>query len=200
MRTGARGATTHHPFDCSGATCENRIVKLHIVCLLLSIAACGKANDVPAMRAEAEGLVKNYAARFDELDRRANEIMRRGNAIGVTSPDAANASRLFATAQGKLKDLEGIVTTAPNEIKNAKDKLEMQRLLDSYQGRLEEGFTEVNSEFNAVEDWISVAEQRPQQVSHNESSTPATPAVPPPPPSDPNAPPPATDANGNPVR
>ncbi|HLL25567.1 MAG TPA: hypothetical protein VK427_25700, partial [Kofleriaceae bacterium] len=81
-------------------------MKLCTVVLFLSLAACGKANDLPAMKAEAQGMAKNYQTKLGELDRRANHILQRGNAIGVTSPDAANASHTFATAKGRLEQLK----------------------------------------------------------------------------------------------
>src|SRR5512139_2600091 len=107
MRTAARGATRPSPFDWGLRICENPGVKLLLVVasLILGLAACGKANDVPAMKTEAEGIVKNYQSRFEDLNRRADSIMQRGNAIGVTSPDAANASRMFAMAKGKLEQI-----------------------------------------------------------------------------------------------
>lgn len=132
---------------------------------------------MPAMKAETEGMLKNFQTRFDDLDRRADAIMQRGNAIGVTSPDAANASRLFATAKGKLDQLRGDVANAPAELGKMKDKLELRKYIDRIEKSLEDGFTEINANFDAVESWITQAEARPQQVSSRQ------PAVPPPSPS-----------------
>ena len=158
-------------------------VKHVLVVVLTLLAACGKANDMPAMRAETEGMMKNFQTRFDDLNRRANAIMQRGNAIGVTSPDAANASRLFAMAKGKLEQLRGDVSAAPTELGKIKDKLELRRYIDRTEKALENGFTEINADFDAVESWITQAEARPQQISQR----PTTPVPPPQP--QPEAPP-----------
>ena len=156
----------------------------HILVVVLSLlAACGKANDMPAMKAETEGMLKNYQVRVDDLNRRADAIMQRGNAIGVTSPDAANASRLFAMAKGKLEQLRGDVSNAPAELAKLKDKLELRKYIDRTEKSLHVGFTEINADFDAVEAWITQAEARPQQVSSRQ------PVVPPPPSGQPDAPP-----------
>jgi hypothetical protein len=134
------------------------------------------------MKAEAEGMFLNYGKRLADLRGRADAIMQRGNAIGVTSPDAANASRLFAMSKGKLEQLDADVKASPGELTKLKDKLEMRRYIDRKSHELEVGYIEINADFDAVESWITLAEQRPTQVSSR------TPVVPPPNP-DPNAPP-----------
>lgn len=154
----------------------------HLLVVLIAVAACGKANDIPAMRAETEGMLKNYQGRFDDLGRRAEAILQRGNAIGVTSPDAANASRLFAMAKGKLETLRADVTAAAGETAKAKDTIELQKMIDKTQKNLEEGYIEVNADFDAVESWITLAEQRPAQVSSRQPVVPPPPADAPPPP------------------
>jgi len=121
------------------------------------------------MQAETQGMVKNWAERLDDLGRRA---------------DAANASRMFATAKSKLDEMRGMIGTATNDIPKIKDKLELQKAFDKYSEHLQEGYTEINGDFDAIEAWITLAEAKPAQVSKSE------PAVPPPP----------VDPNGNPVR
>ena len=149
-----------------------------LICLIIAIAACGRANDIPAMKEEAEGLVKTYGARFDELARRAEAIDTRGRSISVTTTDERNSSQVYATAKGKLAQLRGTIANAKSEIESAtKDKLAMRRVLDRLEKDLEEGFIEVNADFDAVEAWLTLAEQRQgaQQVSRG------NPPVPPPP-------------------
>lgn len=128
------------------------------------------------MKAETEGMLKNYQLRFDELNERANAIMERGNAIGATSPDAANASRMFAMAKGKLDQLRAEVTNGPAEAAKAKTKLDLQKYFDRTEKSFETGFVEINTDFDAVESWITIAEQRSSQVA-----TRREPVVPPPP-------------------
>ena len=185
----ARGPTRPSPFDSHAGFCENPAVKHILVVVLSLLAACGKANDMPAMKAETEGMLKSYQVRFDDLNRRADAIMQRGNAIGVTSPDAANASRLFAMAKGKLEQLRGDVANAPGELAKLKDKLELRKYIDRTEKTLYTGFTEINADFDAVESWITQAEAKPQQVSSRQ------PAVPPP--AQPDAP---AQPNPNPVQ
>lgn len=160
MRTAARGATTPNPFDCAWGCAKTPGVKL-ISLVVLFVISCGRANDLPAMKEEAEGLVSTYKVRFAHLRQRAEAILQRGNAIGVTSPDAANASRMFAQSKGKLEQLVAELDNAKAEIERvSKDKLEMRKYLDRTERSLESGFIEINSDFDAVESWISNAEQR----------------------------------------
>jgi hypothetical protein len=172
-RTAAPGATKPSPFDWRRGICDNSGVKFHTFVLFLALTACGKANDLPAMKTEAEGIVKNFQTRFEDLNRRADSIMQRGNAIGVTSPDAASASRMFAMAKSKLEQLRGDVNNASGEIAKVKDKIEMQKYIDRTKNQLEDGYIEINTDFDAVESWITLAEAGPQ-VAHRE------PVVPPP--------------------
>jgi len=174
-------------FDCRRCICENPGVKFPTLLLVIALAACGKANDVPAIRAEADIMLKNYQAKLDDLSRRADSIMQRGNAIGVTSPDAANASRLFAMAKTKLEGLRADVAASPGEIAKLKTPLEVRQSVGRKANALDTGYREINADFDAVESWITLAESRPTQVSSNQ------PVVPPPPTSNPQQPqPPAT--------
>lgn len=165
-------------------------MKLHTLAVVLSstlaLGACGKANDAPAIKAEADGTFKNYKTRLDHLNSRAESILQRGNAIGVTNPDAANASRLFAMAKGKLEQLRGDIAAAPGELAKIKERLELIRFVDRKERELHSGYVEINADFDAVESWITLAESQPARVS-------SRPAVPPPP-----ANPGATGAGGTP--
>ena len=166
-------------------------MKLHTLFLCLALAACGKANDLPAMQAEGQGMVKNWTERFEDLERRSDAIMKRGNDLekrnGGVSPEGQRAIGLFKTAAQKLESLKGVIGTATNDIPKTKTAAEMQKTLDSVGERLEDGYTEINADFSAVESWLTLAEAQPApQVSKNE--TPAAPAPEP------------VDANGNPVR
>ena len=169
-------------------------MKLHTLVVVLSLGACGKANDAPAIKAEAEGTFQNYKTRLDQLGSRADSIMQRGNAIGVTNPDAANASRLFAMAKGKLEQLRGDIGAAPAELTKIKDRLELIRYVDRKEHELLVGYTEINADFDAVESWITLAESQPAQASARQ------PVVPPPTPNDPPPPgnPGTTGAGGTP--
>ena len=180
MPTAARGVTTPRPFDAGRGSCENTGVKLYTFVLLLAIAACGRANDLPAMKEEAEGIVKNYGARLDELARRAESIDARGRTISVTTTDERNSSQVYATAKGKLAQLRATVANAKSEIdSSSKDRLALRRVLDRLEKDLKNGFIEVNSDFDAVESWLTLAEQR--QGSQASVSRRGNTPVPPPP-------------------
>ncbi len=153
----------------------------HFIVLAVLLIACGKANDLPAMKVEADGLAKNYQVRFDELSRRADAIMQRGNAIGVTNPEAVQASRTFAAAKGKLEQLKTQAKNAPAEIAAIKERMPMQQYYDTTKRSLEDGYTQVNGDFDAVESWITLAEAKPQQVTRREVPAPDQPPAPPPP-------------------
>ena len=133
------------------------------------------------MKIEADGLVKTYQARFDDLNRRADAIMQRGNAIGVTSAEAVQASRTFAASKAKLDQLRAQMKNAPGEIAAIKEKLAMQQYFDNTSRTLREGYTVINADFDAVESWITLAEQTPQQVTRREVPAPDSPPSPPPP-------------------
>ncbi|MDQ3336873.1 MAG: hypothetical protein M4D80_17035 [Myxococcota bacterium] len=154
-------------------------MKLHTIAVVLSstlaLGACGKANDTPAIRVEAEGMFRNYQVRLDHLNSRADSIMQRGNAIGVTNPDAANASRLFATAKSKLEQLKGDLAAAPNEMPKLKDRLELVKYFDRKKQDLRTSFIQVNADFDAVESWITLAESQTQVASRQPVVPPPTP-------------------------
>ena len=154
-------------------------MKLYTLVLLIAVAACGKANDLPAMKEEAGGLVKRYQEHFELLAKRASMIEQRGNAVGVTTPEARNASQVYARAKGKLEQIRGDLRNAPTEIAAVKERLEMRRWFDRMERQLEDGSIEINADFSAVESWLTVHERRTTQVS-GRATVPVTPIVPPP--------------------
>jgi hypothetical protein len=159
--------------------------KLVLVLICSVTVACGRANDLPAMRTEAEGIVKNYAARFEDLNRRAEAILQRGNALRVSDPDGQAASRLFGAAKSRLDEMRNLVTTAGAKITAAsKDRLAMRELTDKLAREMRDAHTTINADFDAVESWMASAEARPQQISRAPDAKAAPPVVPPPPPSE----------------
>ena len=167
------------PFDCAGRSCENTAVKLYTLVLLIAVAACGKANDLPAMKEEAGGLVKRYHEHLELLAKRASGIEQRGNAVGVTTPEARNASQIYARAKAKLEQLRATVRNAPTEIAAIKEPVEMRRWFDRTEKQLVDGSIEINADFSAIESWLTVHERRKNQVS-GRANAPVTPIVPPP--------------------
>lgn len=132
------------------------------------------------MKAEAEGLVKNYQTRFEDLSRRADAIMQRGNAISASAPDAASAVQMFRVAKAKLETLKAQTKNAPGEIAQIKDTAAMQKYFDDATRGLGEGYTQVNADFDAIESWITLAEAKPQQVTRREPVVPSPGSSPPP--------------------
>ncbi|MBA3397197.1 MAG: hypothetical protein H0T89_31500 [Deltaproteobacteria bacterium] len=133
--------------------------------LLALSGGCGKTSDVPHLQEEAVGMIKNYSIRFDDLRRRGEAIMQRGNSLGVSQAEAQVPLQTFGAAMNRLDTLRTRATTATTEINSlaAKgDRLELQRLSDSLRNELRSGFTEINADLDAVESWIAIAEQRPR--------------------------------------
>lgn len=156
------------------------LATLFALSLALS-GGCGKTSDLPHMQQEASGMVVNYAARFDDLRRRGEAIMQRGNSLGVSQTEAQVPLQVFGAAMNRLDGLSKRATAATAEINSlaAKgDRLALQRLSDSLRTELRSGFTEINADLDAVESWISIAEQRPRQVAAGTpgSGDPAAPA------------------------
>lgn len=130
--------------------------------LVCGLTGCGREANLPAMQEEANGLVKDYAARFEWLARRADALNARGNALGVTRPDAAAAGQMFSSAVQELKSLRETAASAPAQINAAAangKQAELQRLLDSLDIQFGNGWTVVNAKLDAVESWIVNAER-----------------------------------------
>ncbi len=164
-------------------------MKIRILASLIALSlalvlsgGCGKTSDLPHLQEETAGMVTSYAARFDDLRRRGEAIMERGNSLGVSQAEAQVPLQIFGAAMNRLDALRTRATTATTEIKSlaAKgDRLALQKLGDSLRTELRSGFTEINADLDAVESWISIAEQRPRgQVAARApgSGDPAAPA------------------------
>jgi hypothetical protein len=161
------------------------------LCLLvvLGLAACGKTNDVAELHDEAMGVAKYYQPRLDELAKRANAIVRRGN-VPADAPGLAEARARLTEAGKKLGELQSIVAPAAggkSEVEKQADELakagnvaDLDKLVADTRNRLDEGTLEVNDAFTTVENWLSATEERMKQ---NPAANPPAP--------NPEAPPPA---------
>ncbi|MDQ3296399.1 MAG: hypothetical protein M3619_07440, partial [Myxococcota bacterium] len=84
--------------------------------LLALSGGCGKTSDVPHLQEEAVGMIKNYSIRFDDLRRRGEAIMQRGNSLGVSQAEAQVPLQTFGAAMNRLDTLRTRATTATTEI------------------------------------------------------------------------------------
>jgi hypothetical protein len=189
---------------------KTRGVKLFllVLCSVLTLAACEKASDIPALQQELTGIAANYKQKLDELEQRGKRLAEHLNKVGSNAPRFDEAQTAFVQAGRAFTRLRDVATRVPNDVatalkankpealraiaeqlkpsKNPADpnnkatdvQLELTRVMDALQSHLEDGYTEVNSTLDAVDGWIATVE-----------SLPAAPAPPP------TTPP--TDTNGS---
>lgn len=143
------------------------------------VAACGKASDLPHLQEEANGIVANFKPRFDDLQRRGEALMQRGNALGATASDGNAARQTFGTAMTKLQNMRQRLQAAPAAINTAatKGRIDLQREMDGLRSELTSAFTEINADLGAVENWIQLAEA----AKPTGGAAKTQPVVPPPP-------------------
>ena len=150
-----------------------------VIASLASLFACEKTSDVPAMQDEANGIVSMYKPRFDELSKRVIALEQRGRMLPPDPPGVGEARTLFVDTNKKLGELRGLIEQAPNAISTAtkadNPRGELVKLMGEISGRLDEGQTEVNTNLDAVESWLTQTEWRPR------GATPPPPVTPPPP-------------------
>jgi len=184
-------------------------MKHWLVFAMLAAAACDKTSDLPAMQHEMAGLVKNYSVRFDELEKRGSELTRRLKDQPAEAPGLVEANNTLAEAGNQFRGLHDILGRVPNEIKaatsagkpdqlrqiadsltgNATEKtppvdleLELGRVMDALQARLEHGYVEINTDLDAVDSALWLAERavvNPRPVEPKKvDAPPAAPAAP----------------------
>ena len=137
---------------------KSRTLAALLLCVVL--AACGKPNDVPQMQSEATYMATSYAARFDAMRRRAEDLMRRGRVLTGNVENMAEASAMLMQANRKLGELRADAQKATTDIANAAkvSRDELGRTHDELREKLENGATEVNRELDSVEAWMFRAE------------------------------------------
>jgi hypothetical protein len=184
-------------------------MKHWLVFAMLAAAACDKTSDLPAMQHEMAGLVKNYSVRFDELEKRGSELTRRLKDQPAEAPGLVEANNTLAEAGNLFRGLHDILGRVPNEIKaatsagkpdqlrqiadsltgNATEKappvdleLELGRVMDALEARLEHGYVEINADLDAVDSALWLAERAaatPKPAEPKKADAPApTPAPP----------------------
>jgi len=175
-------------------------MKHWVLLAILAVAACEKTSDLPAMQQEMTGMVKSYAAKFDELEQRGSQLTQRLKTLPSESPSLIDANNTLAEAGNRFRELHDVLGRVPNEIKAAvtagkPDQLrqisdglmgnptekapptelevELARANDALRRRLEEGFVEINSALDAVDSALALAENRPAAPATQKTETPA---------------------------
>jgi hypothetical protein len=160
-------------------------MKLIVLLVTLSLAACEKSSDVGAMQDEANAVVNTYRVRFEAQAQRLKALNERGTYTpnARTATDFVQIGQVFADAQKTLSKMQNLVRNAPTQIANAAKaddaRAKLIAELGTYKNQLEAGHREINRNLDAVESWLAYVELRPRN--------PAT-VVPPPPTNPPPSP------------
>jgi hypothetical protein len=170
-------------------------MKQHVLLFVAAIAAaagCGKPSDLRPMQEEANGFARSYEERVTALDRRAQDLLKRGEKLQL-GPDSEPASdQLGDLLRVLIPGMQAALREAPARIDRiVKDEKldepkklhELRSYTDQIQLRLTNDWIRANAKLDAVEAWLSRAEARPR-VSRPEPAAPPPAAEPPPPGSD----------------
>ena len=158
------------------------------------LVACGKSNDVSTLHQEAVQTAAYYQAKLDGVDRRVNDIFRRGTTIPANLPGIEEVGRRLTEAKDTLIQLRGILAKGPDG-KSAVEKQadlaakdrkveDLEKLIQDTDETAERGLRVITDDLNAVEGWIAIYDQG---LAHEVAAAP-TPA---PTPAQPEATPPA---------
>ena len=148
-----------------------------------SAAGCEKSSDLAPVVAESKGIVDSYQQRATELERRANDLVRRGLAINAGQDEPA--SHLLTASRTEIEAMKAALRDAPTRISRtaADDKLDEQKKVAELRtfkhqihAQLDDGWLKTNAKLDAVEAWLSRAESRPtgQPASAPAPATPPT--------------------------
>jgi hypothetical protein len=133
-----------------------------------SAAGCEKSSDLAPVMAETKGIVESYQQRATELERRANDLVRRGLAINAGQDEPA--SHLLTSARTDIEGMKATLRDAPPQLARATgdDKLdehkkvaELRALRHRIATQLDDSVVKISTRLNAVEAWLSRAESRP---------------------------------------
>ncbi len=124
--------------------------------LLLTIAACGKANDVPTLQEDAHAIVKYYTPKLDAATRRIEHVLQVSGKVPKDLPGSDEALRALVDARDKLVELRKIEKDVEKQLAglNSEDKLaDLERLVEDEEKKYDEGLTFVNENLSEVESW-----------------------------------------------
>ena len=180
-------------------------MNLRILSFLLSsslaLVACGKTSDIPALQNEVAGVAQSHKERLEELEKRGNEVAAQLKGMPQSSPGFPDANAKLASAGSRFRELRNVVNMVGAEIQKAgtpeaaralSDRLaprgalkdiqladqaiELQRVMDLLDKRIEDDYPDIVADLGAVESWLAIAATRPRDSIDSQ---------PPPPPSEP---------------
>ena len=168
-----------------------------LLAALATLGACGKPNDIKTLHHEAEVVTQYYRPKLDTLDKRVQNIFKRGTTIPANLPGIEEVGKKLTEARDSIQQLRGIIGQTDKDspvIKQAdqaaKDHKvdDLEKLVFDTEKTLQEGTTVVEDDLYSVESWIALYDQG---INRAEGEMPA----PPPPPAQPQ---PETPAPGAP--
>lgn len=136
------------------------------VVALAVIPACGKHNDVAALREEAVQTAKYYQPKVDELQARVDAIFARGKSIPGNLPGIEDVGRRLQEARDTLQKLRGVIGTTPTDKVSAVEKqadeaakagkvADLRKLVHDTEELIDSSLTVVNDDLDSVEAWIA---------------------------------------------
>ncbi|HEY0252003.1 MAG TPA: hypothetical protein VGC41_10775 [Kofleriaceae bacterium] len=142
-----------------------------LLLILLAAGACSKPNDAVALHDEAIAISHFYKPAVEDMNKRGQEIVARGGKLQISSGQAGAevASRAISMAGQQLGELRGLVVPGPDgksQIEKEADGLfkegktvELQKLIDESNEKLETGARVIAGELNLAEAWIDNVER-----------------------------------------
>jgi hypothetical protein len=174
--------------------------RVFLLASLAALGACGKPNDIKTLHHEAEVVTQYYRPRLDSLDKRVQNIFKRGTTIPANLPGIEEVGKKLTEARDSIAQLRGIVGQTDKDspvIKQAdqaaKDRKidDLEKLVFDTEKTMEEGTTVVQDDLYSVESWIALYDQG---INRAEGEMPMPPPPPPPDQTQPVQPPPAGTA------
>jgi hypothetical protein len=153
---------------------DNRLaMKQHVLLFAAALAAaaaagCEKSSDLAPVTAETQGIVASYQQRATELERRVNDLVRRGTAINASPGEPA--SFLLTNSRADLEGMKAMLRDAPariaktagdDKLEEPKKVAELRLLKHQLQDQLGDSWVRANAKLDSVEAWLSRAESRP---------------------------------------
>jgi hypothetical protein len=142
----------------------------HVLVLAVAVlASCGKPNDVSTLREEAVDVAKFYDPQLDGIDKRVQQIFKRGTTIPANLPGIEEVGRRLTEARDTIVQLRGIVHPGPDG-KSAVEKQadlaakdhkveDLEKLVQDTEATLDRGIRVANDDLSAVESWIALYDQ-----------------------------------------
>jgi hypothetical protein len=158
--------------------------------VLAVLSACTKQNDAQTLEHEAVAVVKFYTPRLDALDKRVNDIFRRGTTIPANLPGIADVGKRLTEARDTIVQLRGIIGPGRDQKSPVEKQAEaaakenriadLEKLIHETETTLDHGITVINDDLDAVESWIAqydrvAALPKTEAKSQTEAPTPQAP-------------------------